>query len=276
VVELTKTEFALIIVAVSLIISNFLTYDSYNNVFQEYSKLEEKYNKVIQEKSELYDSYQEFRNDVSYRDEGNSTTVTILYYTNFSQNQQIISVSILYEKYSAYHKKQHPYWGELNLTSVSEYITSNETIINQIVETIRNQTESEEEFANAVLSFVQDKGGLSIRYYPTTELKFPIETLVEMGGDCDTHSLLYASLMKAAGFKALVLISNETLSDGQLHVAAAIHLNNPPQNSLPEYDDFSLLYNGEEYYYAETTIVPWRVGDLPPWVGNTTFNSVSI
>lgn len=63
-----------------------------------------------------------------------------------------------------------------------EYITSDETIINQIVETIKNQTQSEEELANALLDFVQYKGfTLSIRYYPTTGLKYPIETMVEMG-----------------------------------------------------------------------------------------------
>ncbi|MFX1538695.1 MAG: hypothetical protein ACFFDI_31290 [Promethearchaeota archaeon] len=273
---MSKTEFILIIVVVSLIISNFLTYNSYSNISQEYSELDEMYNKVIQEKNELNESFQEFRNDVFYRAEDNYTTVTIAYFTNFSQNQQIISLSVSYEKYDAYHKKHHPYWGENNLTSAIEYITSNETVINQIVETIRNQTKSEEELANAILSFVQDKGGLSIRYYPTTELKYPIETLVEMGGDCDTHSFLYGTLMKAAGFKVLILLSNETLSDGLFHAATAIHLKNPPQNSLSKYDDYSLFYNGEEYYYAETTHAHWRVGDLPPWVGNVTFNTVPI
>jgi hypothetical protein len=130
--------------------------------------------------------------------------VTIVYYTNNGKNQQILSLSIPYEKYDAYHKKNHPYWGENNLTSAIEYVSSNETIINQIVETVKGQTKNEEELANALLDLVQDKeSALSIRYYPTTELKYPIETLVEMGGDCDTHSFLYGTLMKAAGFKVL-------------------------------------------------------------------------
>lgn len=234
--------------------------------------MNQSYGELVQERDELLESNQKFRNDVFYEAEDNCTAVTIAYCTNFSQIQQIISFSVPYEKYDAYHKISHPHWGKLNLTSAIEYITTNETIINNIVETIRVQTQSQEELANALLNFVQDKGnGLSIRYYPTTELKYPIETLVEMGGDCDTHSILYGTLMKNAGFKVLLLFSNDTIEE-QYHVAIAVHLENPPANSLSQYDDFSLTYDGEEYYYAETTIVHWRVGDLHPKFENTTFN----
>jgi len=160
---------------------------------------------------------------------------------------------------------------------VGEYITSNETIIRQIVEKIRNETQSEEELANALLDFVQYKRfTLSIRYYPTTELKYPIETLVEMGGDCDTHSFLYATLMKAAGFKVLILLSKEPLSNGLPHVATAIHLTTPPAHSLPEYEDKVFIYNNETYYFTETTTWNYRVGDLPTWLKDVDFYSVPI
>jgi len=41
-------------------------------------------------------------------------------------------------------------------------------------------------------------------------------------------------------------------SDGLHHVATAVHLANPPKNSLPNYLDFNVTYNEEKYYYAET------------------------
>jgi len=155
--------------------------------------------------------------------------------------------------------------------SARDYITTNETIIIQIVKTIRNQTQGEEELADALLDFVQYKRfTLSIRYYPTTELKYPIETLVEMGGDCDTHSFLYATLMKAAGFKVLLLLSKDPV-DGLPHVATAIHLANSPTHSLPEYEDKFFIYNGEKYYFAETTTWNYRVGDLPTWLKKCRF-----
>lgn len=166
--------------------------------------------------------------------------------------------------------------GEKDLTSASNYITVNETIISQIVETIKTQTMSEEELADALLDFVQYKGfTLSIRYYPTSELKYPIETLVEMGGDCDTHAFLYATLMKATGFKVVLLLSKETVN-GQLHVATAINLKNPPTHSLPQYEDKYIVYNGEKYYFAETTMWGYRVGDLPPWLQNIKFYIIPV
>ena len=267
--KVTKAEFVLILIVVILVISNFVTYDYYNNQIRE---LNESYDKSFQEKDEIAESYQKFREDVFYEAENNCTAVTIVYYTNFSQIQHMLSVSVPYEKYSAYHNLSHPYWGIEDLTSAVEYISSNETIIQQIVDVIRNQTNSDEELADALLTFVQDQGHpLSIRYYPTLELKYPLETLVEMGGDCDTHSFLYATLMKTAGFKVLLLYSNETLSDGQYHVATAIHLINAPEES-----DLYFTYNDEKYYYAETTKFHWRIGELPTNLENVTFNIIPV
>jgi transglutaminase-like putative cysteine protease len=238
--------------------------------------MDEDYKKLLNEKDGIIESNQLFVNNVLYDAEDFSTASTIVYYTNFGQKQHILSFSVPYDKYEAYHRANRPYWGIRNLTSAAEYISSNETIITQIVEKIRSQTNSEEELANALLNFVQDKGhSLSVRYYPTLELKYPIETLVEMGGDCDTHSFLYATLMKAAGFKVLLLYTNETLS-GQYHAATAIHLVNPPKNSLPNYADSDFVYNGEKYYYAEPSQVYWRVGDLPPIFKELAFNIVPI
>jgi len=207
----------------------------------------------------------------------NCTAVTIVYFTNFSGNRQIASFSIPYGMYNNYHVRFHPYWNAQNLDSANEYITSNETIVLQIVEKIRNETQSEEELANALLDFVQYKGfTLSIRYYPTIELKYPIETLVEMGGDCDTHSFLYATLMKAAGFKVLVLLSKGAVSNGLPHAATAVHLANPPSHSLPGCEDKVFIYNNETYYFAETTTSNYRVGDLPTWLKGVDFYIIPV
>ena len=262
----------IILVALILLgISNGWTIILYGNSVQEYNGLVERYNGLVDANNELGAKYQDFREQVFDFAENDCAAVTIVYYTNFSNNEQTLTLSVPYEKYDAYQKKNHPSWSHQNLTSVTDYITYNETIINEIVNTVRSQTQSEEEFANALLDFVQDKGhGLSIRYYPTTELKYPIETLVEMGGDCDTHAILYGTLMKAAGFKVLLLFSNEKV-EGQYHVATAIHLENPPTNSLSEMADADFVYNEEKYYYAETTNWNCRVGDLPSKFEKLTF-----
>ena len=280
----------LVIISIFLLIPLYKSYESYNDLVKDYNylltkhnELNESYNDLVKESNDLLNNYNEldesykaFQNEVLNRVEDNYTAVTIIYSTNFSKNQQIITLSIPYEKYNASLYKKHPNWDNETLTSALDYITDNETTINQIVETIKSQTQSKEELANALLNFVQDKGnGLSIRYYPTNELKYPIETLVEMGGDCDTHAFLCGTLMKAAGFKVLLLLSKENI-DGQPHTATAIHLENPPENSLPDYQDYSFTYDGETYYYAETTNANWRIGDLPPKFENLNFHLIPI
>jgi hypothetical protein len=171
-------------------------------VINPYDSLVKQYNGLVSKYNELTNDYNKLNADLNSDSisEGNCTAVTVIYYTNFTRDRRSLTLSIPYEEYDAYHKKYHPYWGEDNLTLPAEYITCNETVINQIVTTVENQTQSKEELANALLDFVQNKERtMSIRYYHTTELKYPIETLVEMGGDCATHSFLYATLMRAAG-----------------------------------------------------------------------------
>jgi hypothetical protein len=240
-----------------------ISYD-YNKLASDYSDLENNFN-------DLKTNFQEFQDAIMYTSNDNFTTVSVLYQTNFGENQQIISLSVPYDTYYSYHNRRHPSWN-INLEYARDYITPNEPIIVKIVETVDNLTQGEEDMANSLLNLVQDKMyGLNIRYYPTTELKYPVETLVEMGGDCDAHSILYATLLKSAGIEVVLLISNEILSDGFHHVAIGVQLENPPEHSLSEFDDLVLTYNGKNYYYAETTNAYWRVGDLPPKFQNLTF-----
>ena len=236
----------------------------------------------LQTESDENSNYQNLRSSILKSGEENSSTVSIVYYTNFGSNEQIITLSVPYKKYEFYHKRPHPICVSNSKTiddrAIAEYITSEESIITQIATTVRSKTQSQEELANALLDIVQDKGtGLSLRYYPSTstEYKYPIETLVEMGGDCDAHAFLFASLMKAAGFKVILLFFEDIL-EYQYHIAIAVQLEKPPTNSLGSIDDFHLSYNDEEYYFAETTLSNWRIGDLPPNLKNVPYQIISL
>ena len=241
------------------------------------AEAEEENKGLLASQEDLNEELNKFRNETFRPAEDNCTAVTIVYYTNFSSNQQILTLSVPHQTYESYQKKFHPEWNEHNLESAKEYITPDEATIKQIVETVKSHTESQEELANALLDFVQEKNfALSLRYYPTSQLKYPIETLVEMGGDCDTHAFLYASLMRAAGFKVILLLSTETVVDNQLHVAVGINLQNPPENSLPQVDDAYFTYQTEKYYFAETTTWNYRVGDLPENVDKINFYIIPV
>lgn len=274
-----KKYYALILVASLLVFiaaSSYL-YIRYENLNADYNDLLGRYNKLTNNYNNLANNHNELETTLFSPAQTNYTAVTVVYYTNFGTDQKMMNLSIAYETYETYHKSLHPDWSEQNLTSAREYITYNNTIVNKIVGTIRNQTKGKEELANALLNFVQYKNiTLSIRHYPDAELKYPVETLVEMGGDSNAHAFLYATLMKAAGFEALLLRSKNPVRDGLPHAATAVHLASPPTHSLPEYEDKALTYDGKEYYFAETTSWNYRVGDYPPWLINADFYTVSI
>jgi prefoldin subunit 5 len=108
--------------------------------------------------------------------------------------------------------------------------------------------------ANFILAFVQ-----SLPYIPDDVStpydefpKFPLETLIEGGGDCEDTSLLYATLLKIIGYN-VILIS----PPGHMMVGVAEYGGPPPTNA------WYVEINGVKYYLAETTGEGWRVGDAP-------------
>jgi len=295
-----------------MLISNFFIYSFYenkwqrvNDVLKDYKEKNDRlvveYQELVVENNNFFDMYQipesmplieveseednvdqNFRSNILRSVEENCAAVSLVYFTNFGSDEQIITLSVPWEKYEYYHKRPHPRcisnFNTIDDRAIAEYITSDESIITNIARTVRSKTLSQVELANALLDFVQDKRhGLSLRCYPSTntEYKYPIETLVEMGGDCDAHAFLFASLMKAAGFKVLLIFFDEII-EYQHHIAVAVQLEQPPTNSLRPIEDFSLTYNNEEYYFAETTCSNWRVGDLPPILNDVSYQIIPL
>ncbi len=79
--------------------------------------------------------------------------------------------------------------------------------------------------------------------------RFPLETLIEGGGDCEDTAILAATLLKELGHDVMLIrlpghmalgVACETC-DGTYYVAA-----------------------GKRYYYIETTGTGWRIGQIPP------------
>ena len=104
------------------------------------------------------------------------------------------------------------------------------------------------EFAAAFvqsLPYTVDLVTTSFDEYP----RYPIETLVDNGGDCEDTSILLASIIDAMGY-GVVLIK---FSD---HVAIGIK---GGENVTGTYWE----YGNSRYYYLETTGEGWRIGQLP-------------
>lgn len=104
--------------------------------------------------------------------------------------------------------------------------------------------------ANFILRFVQDHYLKDDDATPYDEYpKFPVETIAEGWGDCEDSAILYAALMRAAGYDVILL----TLPN---HMAVGVALSNP----IP---GIYVNHNGKLYFYAETTSSKWLIGQAP-------------
>ena len=104
---------------------------------------------------------------------------------------------------------------------------------------------SDLELVNFVLALVQSLTyRTEIGEYPI----YPIETIVEKGGDCEDLAILTATFYYTLGFKVALLRLPK-------HMAVGIAV-----------DDASGTYvehDGKKYYYGETTGERWKLGEVP-------------
>ena len=103
---------------------------------------------------------------------------------------------------------------------------------------------------NLIVSFVQ-----SFRYvsedgeYP----RYPIETLVEGCGDCEDLAILTAAMLRQMGFRVVLLAFTS-----ERHMAVGICVLPPGSDNGQTYE-----WNGDTYYYLETTGTGWTIGKIP-------------
>ena len=85
--------------------------------------------------------------------------------------------------------------------------------------------------------------------------KYPIETLVQRGGDCEDTSILFCSLVKAMGFDAALLVyEGYDYPDEGGHMAGSVALDYVKGGSY-------YTKNGLKFYYCETTSDTMHVGE---------------
>jgi hypothetical protein len=169
--------------------------------------------------------------------------------------------------YDYYHSKSH---GTSSGGGYSKFVTP--SVFESIAESIQNVTRdmpySDEQFANAVLMLVHQVP------YVIGDVKYPVETLVDNSGKCDTLSLLAASIMKAGGLD-VVLLYYKGLSPS--HVNVGVYLPYTPfyhtwWRALTGYE-----YNNKTYWMAEcTSLSDWRVGDQPELLAGATPEIISL
>ncbi|MDH7508591.1 MAG: hypothetical protein QHH00_04240 [Methanomassiliicoccales archaeon] len=145
-------------------------------------------------------------------------------------------------------------------SNYASYVISNDPVIYQLAYKLNNMAEKEgyENTLKAefVLAFVQ-----SLPYFYDNESKgvveyprYPIETLVDNGGDCEDTAILFVSLIQTEvlNFDGILLLFTGDPS----HMAAGIWVD----SSIPGVYYF---YHDKSYYYCETTSEGWGIGEVP-------------
>ena len=79
--------------------------------------------------------------------------------------------------------------------------------------------------------------------------RYPIETLVDYGGDCEDTSILLASILYAMRYETVLIQFPHHMGVGVLG----------GEGTTGSYYN----YNGEKYFYIETTGIGWGIGVLP-------------
>lgn len=109
---------------------------------------------------------------------------------------------------------------------------------------------TEAEKVNLVISFVQslpytsDKVTTPFDEYP----RYPLETLVDGGGDCEDSSILTAALLDKLNYDVMLL-------GLPTHMAVGVYIEGVEGSYYP--------YDSREYFYLETTSEGWRLGEIP-------------
>lgn len=125
-------------------------------------------------------------------------------------------------------------------------------IINSIInsfDTFGSKREKVSELLKFVQSmeYTQDSVATGYNEYP----KFPVETLVERGGDCEDTVILLAEILYEMGYGVRLLI----LPDDN-HMALGVKGSSDISGTYYEQD-------GNRYYYVETTGENWEIGQKP-------------
>ncbi len=172
-----------------------------------------------------------------------------------------IRMSIPYSAYSFYKELPGGFRYSFNHSYLQYFLTSNDTYIQELAGDLGYIAASEGfdslTTLNFVLSFVQN----AIVYLDDLQTtgfydyyKFPLETLIDGGGDCEDKSILMATISHILGYDVILIVMNITLGSSVGHVAVGANLSNVNRsNPLSTYLKYYYLYDGKRYYYMETT-----------------------
>lgn len=183
-------------------------------------------------------------------EDASSTRVTFT--TNHQDNvyQFWVEIPETMEEYYTARYRTREYGAYVSDRYDDEYLNQ---ITNEFKSKSSGGTRSDIETIDHLMTFVQkleyskDKVATGFNEYP----KYPAETLLDKGGDCEDTCILLASMLEQLGYDAVLLGYFE-----QQHMAVGLAGDESIEGT-------SVEHNGREYYYVETTAPGYSIGDVP-------------
>ena len=174
------------------------------------------------------------------------------------------------------HWQYEDYWGAVYSFLVKHDSSALHKINDSLYQVGNQRYLDRREFANMLVSFVQD---IPYNYIIPNECtsehsdnpcvgfqKFgilsPIEFLYSLNGDCDTRTTLLYSILTHFGYKTVVLISKE-------YAHAMLGVN------IPSTGDY-IRHKGHKFYFWETTNVGWKSGNIPGGMDNKNYWKIAL
>jgi len=194
---------------------------------------------------------QSFRMNVVMGNEGSINVARI-------GNNWIINLSIPSMAYSFYREYPGGYRIGDNFSYLNYFVTPNDVYIKELANTLDNISGingwDELTEANFILTFVQNIPYVSD--YPSTGFmdyyKFPLETLIEGGGDCEDKSILLATILDILGYNSILFAMEVEYKGLYGHVAVGLDVEKK-EGPFSVYLQDYYIYDGKKYYYMEST-----------------------
>jgi len=226
--------------------------DQYDTLFKEHNDLSKQYDENQTSYDSLLSKYERIVGSLPLSPEPISTETTEREYEwRYGGYTWTLTLSIPDSLYEYYKNLDRP-----PISDYSVYVTHpyDDEYIKTIIEKFNfiaiDKKYTEEEKINLVISFVQslpytsDEVTTPYDEYP----RYPLETLVDQGGDCEDTSILVAAFLDKLNYDVILLGFPD-------HMAAGV--------SIDTYG-YYWTFNDKDYFYLETTSKGWEIGEIPP------------
>lgn len=196
----------------------------------------------------------EFNQTNSYH---NTSVLSLAFTWDYNGKPQQLKIQIPQLIYDNYRKKPHT---EKNNYAPYVFSDSDRPYLQMIVDGIRDagikDNLTEYDTIMNIISFIQSlpytSDNVSTGYDDYT--RYPLETIVDAGGDCEDTAILTAALLDQMGYGTVLVLFPSHLGVGV--------------RASDSYPGAYFEYQGNRYYYLETTGKGFGIGDIPEMYRN--------